>query len=348
MIGPDTAARPDRSDGTPGVTVIVVNYNAGPWLARCLDALLAQSTGGFDVIVVDNASTDDSLALSAGALADLRVRLERLGANTGFAAANNQAAALTQATWIALLNPDAFPDPDWLERLLDATRRYPDVAMFGSTQIDAADHSRLDGAGDQYLFAGLPWRGGYGAPVAETPPEGEVFSPCAAAALYRRDAFAAAGGFDERYFCYIEDVDLAFRLRLAGERCIQVPDARVQHVGGGSGGTARAGVSDFARFHGTRNLVWTFVKCMPGGLFWLLLPVHAAFLMALCLRASLRGRSGPVWRGVGAALAGLSAAFASRRKIQRARTATARDIAQALCWSLPRYLRRDAFTRPMR
>ena len=259
----------------------------------------------------------------------------------------DRAVAMTAATWIALLNPDAFPESDWLARLMAATRRHPGAAMFGSTQLDASDDRRLDGAGDQYLFAGMPWRGGYGAPVGKMPSEGEVFSPCAAAALYRRDAFVAVGGFDERYFCYVEDVDLAFRLRLAGERCVQVTDARVHHVGGASSDSGDGG-SDFARFHGTRNLVWTFVKCMPGGLFWPLLPIHAAFLMALCLRAALRGRLGPVRRGVGAAIAGLPAAFSQRRRIQHARTATTRDIARVLCWSLPRYLRRDAFTRPAR
>jgi N-acetylglucosaminyl-diphospho-decaprenol L-rhamnosyltransferase len=120
----------------------------------------------------------------------------------------------------------------------------------------------------------------------------------------------------------------------------------VHHVGGGSSGDATAGASDFARFHGMRNLIWTFVKCMPGALFWLLLPAHAACVAGLCLRALLRDRPGPVWRGAGAALGGLPYAFAQRRRIQRTRVATSRDIAQALSWSLPRYLRRAAFTRP--
>lgn len=326
----------------PTVTVIVVNHNAGAWLDRCLDALLRQTDADFDVVLVDNASRDDSLDRAGRHLVDSRLRLVRLDANIGFAAANNRAVAMTGATWIALLNPDAVPAPDWLARLVAATGRHPDVAAFGSTQLAALEEGRLDGAGDQYLFAGLPWRGGHGAPEAEKPAEGEVFSPCAAAALYRRDAFTAAGGFDERFFCYVEDVDLAFRLRLAGERCVQVPDAVVRHVGGASGGG-----SDFARFHGVRNLIWTFVKCMPGPLFWPLLPVHVAVVAALWLRALLRGRPGPVGRGIAAALTGLGPSFAERRRIQRARVASAGAIARAVCWSLPRYRRRAAFTRPL-
>ncbi len=124
-----------------------------------------------------------------------------------------------------------MPAPDWLEQLIAATRRNPDVVMFGSTQIDATDPQRLDGAGDHYLASGLPWRGGHGWPVKELPREAEVFAPCAAACLIRADAFREAKGFDERFFCYVEDVDLAFRLRLMGHCCIQVPAAVVRHVG---------------------------------------------------------------------------------------------------------------------
>ncbi len=341
---------PDQSDDhgavAPDVTVIVVNYNAGKWLERCLDALLLQTFRGFDVIVVDNASDDDSLDRAVRHLSDPRIRVERLAGNTGFAAGNNRAASLTGSAWIALLNPDAFPEPDWLAGLMAATKRYPDVAMFGSTQLSALADGKLDGAGDQYLFAGLPWRGGYGAPVADLPPEGEVFAPCAAAALYRRDAFDAVDGFDERYFCYVEDIDLAFRLRLAGGRCLQVRDAVIRHVGGGTGGNA-GGASDFARYHGTRNLIWTFVKCMPAPLFWPLLPVHAACVLVLCVRALLRGRPWPVWRGAAAAIAGLAPVLAQRRGVQRARSASTGAIARALCWSIPRYLARSAFTRPL-
>lgn len=334
----------DSGTAAPQVTVIIVNYNAGAWLQRCLEALRRQTYRRFEVIVVDNASHDESLAQAAACLDAHRVRLDRAEANLGFAAANNRAVGQSDSEWVALLNPDAFPEPDWLERMIAATQRHPAVDMFGSAQFAALEDGRLDGAGDQYFCAGLPWRGGYGAPVTALPDEGEVFAPCAAAALYRRAAFVAAGGFDERFFCYVEDVDLAFRLRLSGARCIQLRDAVVRHVGGGSGGD---GASGFARYHGTRNLIWTFVKCMPGALFWPLLPMHMACIAGLCLLALLRGRPGPVWRGVGAALTGLGPVLAQRRGLQRVRRVPVRNIARALCWSLPRYLRRAAFTRPL-
>ncbi|MFN3398776.1 MAG: glycosyltransferase family 2 protein [Ferrovibrio sp.] len=107
--------------------------------------------------------------------------------------------------------------------------------------------------------------------MAVLPPEGEAFGPCAAAALFRADAFRAAGGFDESLFCYMEDVDLAFRLRFAGERAMQIPAARVRHVGGGS-----VGGSEFAVYHGARNSVWCFVKNIPAALLWPLSAVESA------------------------------------------------------------------------
>ena len=191
---------------TTQVAVVVVNFNSGQYLARCLAALRAQSFRDFTVVVVDNASSDESRQ----ALNDLPPgwRVIRLEQNIGFAAANNRAIAAVESPWIAALNPDAFAEPDWLAQLMRGTARYPDAAAFGSLQIDETRPDRLDGAGDAYHVSGLYWRGGFRRPLAGRCIEGEILSPCAAAALYHRDALLAVGGFDEDFFCYGEDVDL--------------------------------------------------------------------------------------------------------------------------------------------
>lgn len=322
------------------VCVIVVNHNGGPLLRRCIDALAAQTVPPRDVVVVDNLSTDGSAAFLetlSGPLAG-RVRLIAPGTNLGFAAANNLAAGRTREPWIATLNPDAFPEPGWLEALADATVRHPDVAMFGSTQIDAASPDRLDGAGDVYHASGLVWRGHHGAPVSELLPEGEVFAPCAAAALYRRDAFLAAGGFDEAFFCYCEDVDLGFRLRLAGERCIQVASARVLHVGSATTGRR----SDFATYHSTRNRIWMFVKNMPAPLLIGLFPVHLALNGLLLARGALLGQAGPMLRGLRDAVRHIGPVMARRRTIQAGRRLSAAGVARAVDWSVAGLLGRRA------
>ena len=144
---------------------------------------------------------------------------------------------------------------------------------------------------------------GHGAPAPSSDAPREVFSPCAAAALYRRDALDDVGGFDERYFCYVEDVDLGFRLRLRGHGCLYVPDAVVHHVGSGTTGRG----SDFTTYHGHRNLVWTFFKDMPGPLLALYLLPHLVLNLATIAWFATHGRARLILRTKWDALRGLPA-----------------------------------------
>jgi N-acetylglucosaminyl-diphospho-decaprenol L-rhamnosyltransferase len=322
----------------PAITVIVVNYNAGPHLAKTVAGLAAQTDPDFLAVIVDNASQDSSLALARACIGDdPRFTFLLQSTNTGFAAGNNLAAAHADTPWIALLNPDAIPAPDWLARLLAATKRHPTATMFGSMQLSQEDTARLDGAGDRYLAAGIAWRGGYGWPREAAPPEGEVFAPCAAAALYRLADWRSAGGLEESFFCYVEDVDLAFRLRLQGQHCIQVPDAVVHHAGSVTSGGAG---SAFARYHGTRNMIWCFLRNMPGLLFWPLLPLHALAMAGLWLRAMHSGMGPAVSRGIADALRALPLVWQQRRAIQLARRAGSLQVARWLVWNPLVYLRR--------
>jgi GT2 family glycosyltransferase len=326
------------------VAVVVVNWNAGPLLGRCLASLTRQSRPADRVIVVDNASTDDSLALAAEQLRG--VELLRLDVNAGFARANNIAAAAARdADALALLNPDAFPEPGWLAGLVSAAERFPDFGAFASQMRLDAMPDRLDGAGDSYHVSGRAWRNGHNAP-ADGWPEGEyeVFAPCAAAALYRRAAFEEIGGFDESYFCYFEDVDLGFRLRLHGYRSLYVPSSIVRHVSSALSGYR----SDFAVYHGERNAVWTFVKNMPGPLLWWYLPQHLALNAASLVFYPFRGQGRAVWRAKWHALRGLKPVLARRREEQRARRADWRTLREAMARSpAAPYVARYGMSRPM-
>jgi N-acetylglucosaminyl-diphospho-decaprenol L-rhamnosyltransferase len=340
----NAATQPSGPSVIPTVCVIIVAFNAGRYLAACIESLRRQSWADFEAIIVDNGSTDGSVE-GLGAL-PAHFRVIAAGRNLGFAAANNRGAAATGAPWIALLNPDAIAAPDWLERLMAAAQAHPDIAMFGSTQIQLADETRWDGLGDVYHASGILWRGGFDRRVTGPAPGGEVFSPCAAAALYRREAFLRAGGFDERFFCYTEDVDLAFRLRLTGERALQLADAVVRHAGSATAGRS----SDFTLFHGWRNRSWVFVKNMPGPLFWPLLPLHLTavlLLLLLTLRPGSRERLAPCWRGLMAAIAGLGPIWRSRQDIQRQRRVPIGAIARAMSWSPGAAFARRPVLRPI-
>jgi GT2 family glycosyltransferase len=307
------------------VAVLIVNWNGGPNLETCLESLRQQHRQPDRIIVVDNASSDDSLRRADALLQ--RATLIRLTTNTGFACANN--IAIREAgtvDFLALLNPDAFPEPEWLEALLDCAQREPAIASFASQLRLASDSTRLDGAGDEYHASGRAWRRGHGSRAADWPAqETDVFAPCAAAALYRREAVATAGGFDERYFCYFEDVDLGFRLQLMGHRCRYVPAARVRHVSSAVGGYR----SDFAVYHGERNMVWTFIKNMPAPLFWWCLPQHVILNLVALAYYPFRRQGLVAIRAKFDAICGLRRVWRDRRIVQCKRTVDALTVRRA-------------------
>jgi len=212
------------------VLVVIVNYNGGEMLVRAVEAMKDQTYTDYRLIVVDNASSDGSIALLRNNHPEVEVL--PAGANLGFAAANNLAVkTIPNSHWIALLNPDAFPAPDWLQELVSAAQRNPEAASFASRTIDAVDPDLLDGAGDAYHMSGLFWRRGHHcrAPGNYMRQEG-IFSACAAAALYSRVAWEQAGGMDEDFTGPgFEDDDFALRMQQAGIKREFADDILVAH-----------------------------------------------------------------------------------------------------------------------
>ena len=293
-------------------TVVIINWNSWDYLFPCLDALSRQTLQEFRIVVVDNASSDQG---PASRLRDYpQVTSIRNAENIGFAAANNQAIErAADSEWIVLLNPDTLPEKKWLESLCQAAADHPEFSFFGSRLVMADNPKRLDGTGDVYHMSGLTWRSGHGLEVSAAGNQArEIFSPCAAAAMYRRQDLLAIGGFDEDFFCYNEDVDLGFRLRLAGLRALSVPDAVVLHYGSGT----TAVRSDFAVYHGHRNLVWSWFKNMPGVLLWLFFPAHVIYNIACILLYVVRGQGAVILRAKWDAVKGLLYIRAKRKKVQ--------------------------------
>jgi GT2 family glycosyltransferase len=303
----------------PAITVVIVNFDGGSHVLRCLECLAAQTLLPERIVLVDNASCDGSLAacrrlIAADSRLTGRVVVEPLSVNVGFAAGSNRGIALTETELVALLNPDAFPEPGWLAALGAAAGRHPECAAFGSRQMLAGSPEVLDGIGDRWHFSGLAWREGHGRRLEPRDLEGgEIFTACAAAALYRRQAVLDVGGFDEDYFCYGEDVDLGYRLRLVGHTARYVPGAVVEHVGGGSGAGGRA------TYYGHRNLVWTVVKNTPGALVYPALLAHFLQSILTGLILGYRGRGRAFARGKWDAAQGLGRCWQKRQGVQASR-----------------------------
>lgn len=144
---------------TPSASILVVNFKSGRHIETCIKSLKAQTCEIFEVIVLDNASSDDSIEYAKTVIGDdVRFQINQETRNLGFAKGNNRAIEHARTNWIITLNPDAFPEPGWLENLLAAARAHPQIVHFGSTQRLVNNQDFLDGAGDRYLAAGIPWR----------------------------------------------------------------------------------------------------------------------------------------------------------------------------------------------
>jgi GT2 family glycosyltransferase len=299
--------------------VVIPNWNGRDWLPGVLDSLAAQTRAADEVIVVDNGSTDASLEYLRGEHPG--VRLIEMGRNTGFAVACNRGVdAAAGADAVALVNSDIVLAPDWLERMLAALDAAPGAASVACKMVDledpgviydAGDILRRDGACDQ-RGRFLPDDGRWDEP-------GEVFAACAGAAVYRRDAFLAAGGFDERFFAYLEDVDLGLRLRSAGWGCRYEPRAVARHAGGGTSGRLARPVPSWVE----RNTLLLVARAFP--LRWL--PLVAYRQIAWAWHAARAGGLGPFVRGALAALPLLPRYLLRERpKLRRAARVPVADV----------------------
>jgi GT2 family glycosyltransferase len=214
------------------VALVIPNHNGARWLPGVLASVAAQTVAPTEVLVVDDGSTDASAQVAAG---HDGVHVLALEGNGGFARTVNAGIAAVDAAAVALVNTDIVLAPDWLELALAALERDPRAAAVATKLVDLEDPAILYSAGDVLRRDGVcEQRGRFERDSGRYDTAGEVFSACAGAALYRRAALRATGGFDERLGTYLEDVELGLWLRLAGWRCRWEPRAVARHAGGGS------------------------------------------------------------------------------------------------------------------
>ncbi|MEQ0563815.1 glycosyltransferase family 2 protein [Amycolatopsis sp. NEAU-NG30] len=288
----------------PATTVVVVTWRGAPHVTACLDALAAQSRP-HRTLVVDNASDDGTAALLAAHPSHPQVL--RLPRNTGYAGALAAALPEVGTPLLAWLNDDAEPEPDWLATLEDTLDQAPLAAAATSLLV------RPDGTTQS---AGVRLTAdGHGADLPE--PAGEVFGFCGGAALLRADALRAVGGVPARFFCYYEDTDTAWRLRLAGWDVVAAPEARVVHAHGVS---SKPG-SPLFHLWNERNRLLMLLRCAPRGVAVTQLVRFAALTAVLPLRpgrpAAANFRFGLRCRVLAGVAARLPATLRARRRIGR-------------------------------
>jgi GT2 family glycosyltransferase len=272
--------------------------------------------------MVDNASTDDSVALVKREFPHIEVVVNR--ANLGFAAGNNVGIQRAGSPFVVTLNNDTEPRPGWLEALMKPALADESVGMVASKMVFSSRPETINSAGIAIDKAGIAWDRLGGAPDSGGETVEEVFGPCAGAALYRRSMLEEVGLFDEDFFAYLEDVDLAWRARLAGWKCLYAPGAVVSHVHSATGVEG----SPFKSYHLGRNKLWCIAKNYPSPhlLFWL--PAIVAYDVAAVAYGVLRRRDLAAMRGRLAGLAGLPGQLSKRRRVQSLKRVTFTALAR--------------------
>ena len=301
-------------DNTARISVIIPNWNGLRFLPECLESLRRQTYQDFVVILVDNGSTDASVAFVQERYPEVRVIA--LQANLGFCAAVNVGIRASSGAFVALLNNDTEVDPCWLEKAVGALMARTDIAFCACKMLVHSDPRIMDSAGLFFRVDGVARSIGAGRLDGEEFSKlREVFGACGGAALYRRALFDDVGFFDEDFFLYGDDVDISFRAQLKGHKCLYVPDAVVYHHGSATVGK----VSAVQAYHGSKGMLGMVLKSMPGPLIRKhLLRVVAAQLYQIAY-FGLRGRGLQAIRGKMAVFAHLRMILEKRRQIMATR-----------------------------
>ncbi len=244
----------------PRASVIIPNWNGLAYLRPCLDSLARQTCRDAEVIVVDNASRDESVPVMEREYP--WVRVVSLASNRGYAGGCNAGMAVARGEILVLLNNDTEAEPGWLAALVAALDAHPEAGLAASRIMLYDRRDRLHSAGDLYRTDGTADSRGVWQPYG--PPYDEpsyVFGACGGAMAVRRQVIEEIGGFDERFFMYCEDIDLNWRAQRAGWRCIYAPDAVVYHHLSATGG------GPLASYYVGRNTLWVLARHYPAGLF---------------------------------------------------------------------------------
>lgn len=241
------------------ITVIIPNYNGIKFLQECLKSILRQDPGtpGYQVLVVDNGSTDGSLEL---ARQFSQIQLIALPTNTGFCHAVNVGIRAAETPYVLLLNNDTRAGQGFVRALYEAIEARPDAFSISAKMLLWDDPALLDDAGDGYCALGWAYARGKGRPAAAYNRPVQVFSACGGAAIYRKSVFGEIGYFDEAHFAYLEDLDIGYRARIYGYRNYYEPAAEVTHYGSASSGSR---YNEWKTGLAAANSVYVIAKNMP-------------------------------------------------------------------------------------
>lgn len=240
------------------VSVVIPNYNGLAYLEGVLSSLECQSMKNFEVILVDNGSTDGSCAFVASQYS--WVHIIELSENFGFSRAVNEGIKAARAPYVLLLNNDTEVEPDFLKEMTEGLQRHKKAFSCQAKMLQFHDREKMDDGGNYYCALGWAFAGGKGKSAKHYDKEKKIFSSCAGAAIYRKKIFEKIGYFDDEHFAYLEDLDVGYRARIYDYENWYIPGAVVYHVGSGTSGSR---YNQFKIRYSSRNNIYMIYKNMP-------------------------------------------------------------------------------------
>ncbi len=287
-------------------SVVIPNYNGEKYIDECMNALRKQREQSFEVILVDNASEDNSIA-AFEVYNDLNIRTITLDENYGFSRAVNEGIKASESEYVILLNNDTHVGKNFVGALVDAMDEDDNIFSAQAHMLQYSDRTITDSAGDYFCALGWGFSRGKDEKASKFTERRDVFSSCAGAAIYRKSVFETIGYFDEVFFAYLEDMDIGYRAKLHGYRNVFVPEAKVLHVGSGSSGSR---YNEFKTKLAARNSMLVMYKNFAG---WQFL-VNIPFILAgIILKSAFFAKQ----KLLKAYLKGILEAFITAGKVER-------------------------------
>lgn len=274
------------------ISIIIPNYNGNKYLKQCLESIYETPKVEYEIIIIDNGSTDDNYDWLKE---DERVCFKRLDKNYGFSRGVNEGIRLSKGEYVLLLNNDTVLEKGFLEELLKTIIKDKKVFAVSSKMISYHQRNVIDDAGDEYNLLGWTLKRGDGKSERRFLKEKAVFSACAGAALYRKKIFDEIGYFDENFFAYMEDVDISYRANIYGYKNVYCPEAKVLHIGSATSGSK---YNSFKVRLAARNNVYVPYKNMPLLQFIINLPFLALGMLIKYLFFIKKGFGKEYRRGV--------------------------------------------------
>ncbi|MDO4287868.1 MAG: glycosyltransferase family 2 protein [Eubacterium sp.] len=301
-----------KKETTPKVSIIIPNFNGEKYIENCLDSLRTQRFTDSEIIVIDDCSKDNSLALLKN-YEEVQLLVNKK--NSGFAASVNRGIKAAQGEYVLLLNNDVVVPENFVEKLYEAIAQDERIFSASSKMIRYYERDKIDDTGDFYNILGWAYKRGDGKSVEKLQHQTKVFSTCAGAGIYRRKIFDEIGYFDEHYFAYMEDVDVSYRGLIHGYKNIYAPDAHCFHIGSATTADGNK-YSAFKVKISARNNIYTAWKNMPLLQFIVNLPFLALGFLIKGSMFTVKGFGGEYWRGLLAGIKGAAKITKTKFKLK--------------------------------